>query len=248
MSLDLDKRQRAMLSEMGIKLWQPASAPSAALAQAAPQAQLEATPRVQMAQAVAEAPAASARSPAASVPLPARAPVASDASAESAWQLGQPQSLYPSPPEADSPLRWLVLAELPAGASEPLEGEAGQLLDNMLRAAGMHRDAGLHFVPVARGRGADPAAESTALESQLATLIELLQPSMVLVMGRLLAQAVLPAPEPFAKRRGEPLSVCACPLLLTYDAAYLLRNLPDKARAWEDLCQARVMAVRAAAL
>ena len=243
MSLDLDKRQRAMLSEMGIKLWQPPSVKKAELVHAAPEAEAEAEmkPRVQTAQA-----AAPARPMPAPTPPPSAAQAASDRSTDAAWQLGQPQALYPLPSEPATAIRWLVLSELGAGASAPLEGEAGQLLDNMLRAAGMHRDAALQFVPVTRGRGAE-AAGDRALQEQLAGLIASEQPTAMLVMGRLAAQALLPSPEPFGKRQGQHLSAHGCPVLLTYDATYLLRQLPEKARAWEDLCQARVMAVRAVA-
>lgn len=252
MSLDLDKRQRAMLSEMGIKLWHAPSTKGAELAPAAPpEAGREAKPLAQAARSAAPTtePPATPRAALSPAPAPSPTPVGAQASsgsgAEVTWQLGQPQAIYPSPAEPATTIRWLVLAERPAGASEALDGEAGQLLDNMLRAAGMQRDANLQFVPVFRGRGAEPASE-TALEDQLAALIESQRPSMVLVMGRLLAQAVLPSDQPFAKRRGQPISVRGCPLMLTYDATFLLRNLPEKARAWEDLCQARLMAAAAA--
>lgn len=256
MSLDLDKRQRAMLIEMGIKLWQPPSAkgaePSQAV-QAEPKAESQVTP-MPMAQAVIQAPEAH-KARAAPVPVAARAPAAppaqddSDANAGPSWQLGQPQPVYPNPTQGEqaSAIRWLILAELPTGAAQALDGEAGQLLDNMLRAAAMHRDADLQFVPVQRGRGAEPAGETQSLQDQLTTLIQSHQPSAVLVMGRLAAQALLPSDEPFAKRRGQPLSLAGCPLLLTYDTTYLLRNLHEKARAWEDLCLVRVMAAQAAA-
>ena len=262
MSLDLDKRQRAMLSEMGIKLWQPASAPAApvaepeasqgvqapatAITQTMPGSQRQVAANAQPTST--EAPAASRQASAAPMPSPAtaHAHAASDSGTEPAWQLGQPQPLYPAPSEPATSIRWLVLAELGAGATEPLEGEAGQLLDNMLRAAGMHRDADLQFVPVRRGRGTE-AADSQALEAQLAALMHSQKPTAVLVMGRLAAQALLPSDQPFGKRQGQHLSAHGCPVLLTYDATYLLRQLPEKARAWEDLCQARVMAARAAA-
>lgn len=255
MSLDLDKRQRAMLSEMGIKLWQPASAKGAEPAQAA-HAVPEAEPQVALVpvQVEAQAPAAPKARPAAPAPVAASAPAKplaqddGDANAGPSWQLGQPQPVYSMPQgEQASAIRWLVLAELPTGAEQALDGEAGQLLDNMFRATGMHRDADLQFVPVQRGRGAEPAAESQSLQDQLTALIQSRQPSAVLVMGRLAAQALLPSAEPFAKRRGQPLSLAGCPLLLTYDTTYLLRNLPEKARAWEDLCLARVMAAQAQA-
>lgn len=231
MSLDLDKRQRAMLSEMGIALWQPVSAKGAELVKAVPE---PAAPRGALSTAPSSAPA-----------QPSVTPQAGSAGIEPAWQLGQPQPIYPAPSDPVTSISWLVLAELPAGATEPLEGEAGQLLDNMLRAAGMHRDAALQFVPLERARGAEPVNESPSLYDQVVRLVHAHRPSVVLVMGRLVAQALLPSDQPFAKRRGQALSLAGCPLLLTYDTTYLLRNLPEKARAWEDLCLARGMAAQA---
>jgi uracil-DNA glycosylase len=103
----------------------------------------------------------------------------------------------------------------------------------------------LQFVPVIRGRSAE-AADGQVLEAQLAALIQSHKPTAMLVMGRLAGQALLPSPEPFGKRQGQHLSAHGCPVLLTYDASYLLRQLSEKARAWEDLCQARLIAEVAA--
>ncbi len=255
MSLDLDNRQRAMLREMGIRLWQAPSdyaaapeATSAAPARVEAQRPSQSSPVV-AAPATAPAPAPVARSSQSTGASASTAPATEEAERQTGpvWQLGSPQPIYPAAtsPDPSTSIRWLLLAELPHGATQPLEGEAGQLLDNMLRAAGMHLDAGLKFVAVQRGRGAEPGSEGNDLQDQLASLIDAEQASVVLVMGRLAAQALLPSPEPFAKRRGQALVLNGRPLLLSNDAAYLLRNLPEKAKAWEDLCLARTMAVQA---
>lgn len=251
MSLDLDKRQLAMLREMGIRLWQAPSAEEAGLDAAPGDSAAAAVPVAHAAPARAEVPVAKARQ------VPSAAVTADEAEPQTgptgpSWQLGSPQSVYPKAtnPAPANTIRWLLVAELAPGATQPLEGEAGQLLDNMLRAAGMHLDAGLTFAAVQRGqrgRGGEVASEDAGLAEQLALLVDAEQPSAVLVMGRLAAQALLPSPEPFAKRRGQALVFKGKPLLLMNDTTYLLRNLPEKAKAWEDLCLARAIAVQAPA-
>ena len=68
--------------------------------------------------------------------------------------------------------------------------------------------------------------------------IELLQPRIILAMGRFAVQALLRSDEPIGKLRGRVHRYQGVPLVVTYHPAYLLRNLPDKARAWDDLCLA----------
>jgi DNA polymerase len=51
-------------------------------------------------------------------------------------------------------------------------------------------------------------------------------------------QALLRTTEPIGRLRGKVHRYQGAPLVVTYHPAYLLRNLPDKARAWEDLCLA----------
>ena len=68
--------------------------------------------------------------------------------------------------------------------------------------------------------------------------MELLQPRIILAMGRFAVQALLRSNEAIGKLRGRVHAYQGVPLVVTYHPAYLLRNLPDKARAWEDLCLA----------
>lgn len=239
MSLDLDKRQRAMLREMGIRLWQPQpvapEAPEAAQAPKAPQ------PAVVVARPI--------------VAAPANAPTPSKATAgNSAWSLGEARALYaqPAKPAADNGLpavpgaaaRWLVLIETPPGATEtdPLAGDVGKLLDNMLRAAGLHQSASAVCAPLSRRVDAGHAAP---LEAALAELLKAEKPNVILIMGRLAAQALLQSTEPLGKLRGRAHQLAGVSAVVTYDAAYLLRSLPDKAKAWDDLCQAQLIAQRA---
>jgi DNA polymerase len=143
-------------------------------------------------------------------------------------QIGPWQALYPLPDDPALPT-WLVLAESPGG--ELLAGDAGKLLDNMLRAAQLHRSARVYGAVVARDAAA-PLAEG------LQQAVAAHRPALVLAMGRLAAQSLLQSAEPLGRLRGQVHDWQGVPVLVTYDAAYLLRAQADKARAWADLCQA----------
>ena len=262
MSLDLDKRHRAMLREMGVRVWQPmpVAVPPAAPALAAP-----------LAVPVGSAPLA-ATAPATSPANPPAIPIATDliavrardagaagtfpsqleavgrpaagvaqaSGAQALWQLGEALSLYADSTTAAGP-RWLVLAEAPAaalqaGTFKPFEGDAGKLLDNMLRAARLNFAGGVSLAPLVRHAHATTASNS--LDEALLGLIRGARPDVVLVMGRLAAQAVLRSGEPFGKLRGQVHLLHGLRAVVTHDAAYLLRTQADKARAWDDLCLA----------
>ena len=220
MSLELDKRQRAMLREMGIRLWQ---APGAA-AELPVAARAAARPPV----------------PAPSAPPLATASVASPAataSVDMAWALGAARALYE--PAAGASARWLLLIETSAdsAAADPLAGDAGKLLDNMLRAAGLPHSARAAWAPVSRQALA--GQPGPAIKDSLSALVQAEKPDVLLIMGRLSAQALLQSAEPLGKLRGQTHQLAGVPAFVTYDAAYLLRSLPDKARAWDDLCLAQ---------
>jgi len=146
---------------------------------------------------------------------------------------------------------WLVVGEAP-GEQEDLKGEpfvgaAGKLLDSMLRALGLSREEAppQRQVYIAntlkcrppRNRNPDPA-ELAQCEPFLQRQIELIQPRIILAMGRFAVQQLLRSQEPIGRLRGRVHRYQGVPLIVTYHPAYLLRNLPDKARAWEDLCLA----------
>ena len=69
--------------------------------------------------------------------------------------------------------------------------------------------------------------------------IELIAPKLILAMGRFAAQTLLNTDASIASLRGRLHEHAGVPLIVTYHPAYLLRNLPDKAKAWEDLLFAR---------
>ena len=229
MSLELDKRQRAMLREMGIRLWQ---APGASAESPVP-----------------ARPAARPAAPAPAATTSAAAPIASTAStvsAGAAWALGDARALYE--PAAGASARWLLLIETPAdgAAADPLAGDTGKLLDNMLRAAGLPQSARAAWAPVSRlatAAGPDASEPALALQNGLSALVQADKPHVLLIMGRLAAQALLQSAEPLGKLRGQTHQLAGVPAFVTYDAAYLLRSLPDKARAWDDLCLAQQQAL-----
>jgi uracil-DNA glycosylase family 4 len=69
--------------------------------------------------------------------------------------------------------------------------------------------------------------------------IDLIQPRLIVAMGRPAAQTLLQEEVKIAASRGRLFDFRGIPVLVTYHPAYLLRNLPDKAKAWEDLLFAR---------
>ncbi len=157
--------------------------------------------------------------------------------------MGDVQALYAEAAHAEG-ARWLVLAETPAAALQrepfnPFEGDAGKLLDNMLRAARLHKAGMVLLAPLVRHAASGPG---TSLPEALPALVASAQPDVVLVMGRLAAQAMLQSTEAFGKQRGQLHTLHGARMVVTYDATYLLRNPADKGKAWDDLC----LAMRAA--
>jgi uracil-DNA glycosylase family 4 len=65
------------------------------------------------------------------------------------------------------------------------------------------------------------------------------KPKLILAMGRFAAQTLLATDASIATLRGKVYRYAGVPLIVTYHPAYLLRNLPDKAKAWADLVFAR---------
>lgn len=146
---------------------------------------------------------------------------------------------------------WMVIGEAPGEQEdqrgEPFVGPAGQLLDNMLRALELSRDEGpperqvfiantLKCRPP-RNRNPDPA-ETAQCAPFLERQIALVQPRVILALGRFAAQALLASELPLGKLRGRVHEWRGVPVVVTYHPAYLLRAPSEKARAWEDLCLA----------
>lgn len=156
---------------------------------------------------------------------------------------------------------WMIVGEAPGEQEdrqgEPFVGPAGQLLDQMLGALGLSRQAapsegrGVFIANVLKcrppgNRNPQPQEVAQCLPF-LKRQIELLRPKVLLAMGKFGAQALLAeqwpevATMPLGKLRGQVYRYGDTPLVVTYHPAYLLRTPADKAKAWADLCQAHAL-------
>ncbi len=262
MGLMLDPRQAAMLQEMGMRLLPPLAPPEpatpasavagAGVAVAMPAPPAAAPPRV-------DAPVAAPPARPAIAPPPLRPAVAgSEDIATLDWDAlhariagCQACSLCASrrntvpgvgPQRAD----WMVVGEAPGEQEdlrgEPFVGPAGQLLDAMLRSIGLDRARNVHIANVLKcrppgNRNPEPQ-EMAQCEPYLQRQIALVQPRVILAMGRFALQTLLRSTEPVGRLRGRVHAYEGVPVVVTYHPAYLLRNLADKGKAWADLCLA----------
>ena len=137
---------------------------------------------------------------------------------------------------------WMIVGEAPGAEEdrrgEPFVGRAGKLLDEMLRAVGLCRDAVFiaNVLKCRPPRNRDPSkAEAAACRSYLEQQIAAVAPRLILVVGRIAAQELLGSNAPVGRLRGSEHDFNGTPLIVTYHPAYLLRSPAQKARAWEDL-------------
>ena len=272
-----------MLEEMGIKLWlredaaQTQEAPRAALATAATTTAV-ATPTP-----IRVAPAAQTNEPGGAPFKPEPRPggvevmdwqalqrAVSGCRACGLCQRRKNAVLGVGPQRAD----WLVVGEAPGEeedlAGEPFVGASGRLLDNMLMAIGLgrreaellpggaKRPANVYIANVLKCRppfNRNPESHEVAqCTPYLRRQIELLEPRIILAVGRFAANTLLQGlvedveRVPLGRLRGKiysyPNASKTIPVVVTYHPAYLLRNLPAKAQAWEDLCLALEVAKR----
>ena len=147
----------------------------------------------------------------------------------------------------DEQADWLLVGEAPGAEEdthgEPFVGQAGRLLDNMLASVGLKRGANVYIANVLKCRppgNRNPESREVAQCSPyLQRQIQLIKPKLVIAMGRFAAQALLGTDATIGSLRGKPYRYRGVPLIVSYHPAYLLRSLPEKAKAWEDLCFAR---------
>jgi len=281
--MELDARQRAMLEEMGVRVWSPMDA------------------------VVADDPAVPPPGPQAQSPSP-RAGMASPLAGERSVRVSGPVTAAPATPNAAAPralpadiaamdwddletavagcqacglcksrkntvfgvghrqARWLIVGEAPGEnediQGEPFVGQAGKLLDNMLRALGLARGAddaaqAVYIANVLKCRppgNRNPAPEEVLqCEPYLRRQVALLQPRIILAMGRFAVQSLLQhsvpevATQPLGRLRGQVHQYEGVPVVVSYHPAYLLRTPQDKAKAWEDLCLAQSLMMDASA-
>lgn len=151
---------------------------------------------------------------------------------------------------------WLFVGEGPGAEEdvrgEPFVGQAGKLLDAMLAATDLKRGENVYIANAVKcrppGNRTPDAGEMTACFPFLERQIALLRPKLIVLMGRAAVQSVLGEERSLAALRGRRHDYRGIPVVVTYHPAYLLRNLPDKAKAWEDLCFARRLWREASAL
>ncbi|MDX9994152.1 MAG: uracil-DNA glycosylase [Rhodocyclaceae bacterium] len=143
-------------------------------------------------------------------------------------------------PDAD----WLFVGEGPGAEEdergEPFVGQAGKLLDAMLAAIDLKRGQRVYIANAVKCRPPNnrtpEAGETAACWPFLARQIELIRPKLIVTLGKPAAQTLLQEEVTISRARGVVQDFAGIPLIVTYHPAYLLRNLPDKAKAWEDLC------------
>jgi DNA polymerase len=151
---------------------------------------------------------------------------------------------------------WMVVGEAPGEEEdergEPFVGRSGRLLDSMLRSIQLSRHAPddapadparqvyiANTLKCRPPRNRDPLPDELArCEGFLIRQIELVQPRLILAMGRFAVQSLLRSKEPIGRLRGRVHRYQNVPLVVTYHPAYLLRSPLEKARAWDDLCLA----------
>src|SRR3954462_8947346 len=147
----------------------------------------------------------------------------------------------------DPHAQWTLIGEAP-GAEEdrlgdPFVGQAGRLLDNMLAAIGLDRRKNVYIANVLKGRppgNRNPEPEEVEKCTPfLKRQIALIQPKLIIAMGRFAAQTLLASEASIASLRGRVYRYEGVPLIVTYHPAYLLRSLPDKSKAWADLLFAK---------
>jgi uracil-DNA glycosylase family 4 len=238
------ERQRRMLEEMGIRLWlpqapepaAPASASADAVVAVEPAPVVDATPA---GPAVPSAVAALGWTELRAAVAACRACGLCETRTQTVFGVGHARA------------HWMIVGEAPGETEdrqgEPFVGAAGQLLDAMLGALGLTRQeappqrqvfiANTLKCRPPRNRNPEPE-ELRRCEPFLVRQIELVQPRVILAMGRFAVQALLRSDEPVGRLRGRLHRYQGVPLVVTYHPAYLLRNPADKARAWDDLCLA----------
>lgn len=273
--MELDARQRAMLEEMGVRVWAPSealpaleTAPAPAFhnlpegARAGPAAPPPAAPRVPPTQ-VPVATAPSRAAVAAPRGLPADIAAMGWDELEAAVAGCQACGLCKSRKNTvfgvgQRQARWLIVGEAPGEnedlQGEPFVGQAGKLLDNMLKALGRSRTSddeaqSVYIANVLKCRppgNRNPAPEEVLqCEPYLRRQVALLQPRIILALGRFAVQSLLQhsvpdvATLPLGRLRGQVYRYEGVPVVVSYHPAYLLRTPQDKAKAWDDLCLAQ---------
>lgn len=240
--MSLDARQRAMLREMGVRVWQASEAATTAapVAPKAPETPAAAPQPAAVAPAAPASVASAGTDLTASRPTPTTQPPApADARASAqGWQVGPLQPLHQEGGEGepaasdDAGPRWLLLVEQRHDGGS---GDAQRLLQAMLQAAKLRQGNPVWLAPLQR-------SEAAGAVQGLAQALASTEPDLVLILGRLGAQALLETDEPLGRLRGQVHELWGLPAIVSYDPVTLLRSPADKGKAWDDLCLALQLA------
>jgi uracil-DNA glycosylase len=144
--------------------------------------------------------------------------------------------------------RWMFIGEAPGAEEdrqgEPFVGRAGQLLTSMIRALGLRRED-VYIANILKCRPPDnrdpKPSEAASCRRYLERQVALVNPTLLVAVGRTAAQNLLATETPIAKLRGKVHSfgAQAWPVVVTYHPAYLLRSPGEKRKSWQDLLHAR---------
>ena len=142
---------------------------------------------------------------------------------------------------------WLFVGEGPGAEEdeqgEPFVGQSGKLLDNMLAAIGVRRGREAYIANVVKcrppGNRTPTLEEAAACAPYLDAQIDLIQPRLIVALGKVAAQRLLNTDASLGSLRGKVHQYRGIPLVVTYHPSYLLRTLTEKAKAWQDLLFAR---------
>lgn len=142
---------------------------------------------------------------------------------------------------------WLFVGEGPGAEEdeqgEPFVGQAGKLLDAMLAAAGLQRGREVYIANVVKcrppGNRTPTLDEAAACAPLLDRQIELIQPKLIVALGKTAVVRLTGSDASMASMRGSLHRYGEIPMVATYHPAYLLRSLTEKLKAWEDMMLAR---------
>jgi len=142
---------------------------------------------------------------------------------------------------------WLFVGEGPGAEEdeqgEPFVGQSGKLLDNMMAAIGIRRGREAYIANVVKcrppGNRTPTSEEAAACAPYLDAQLDLVRPKLIVALGKTAATRLLGTEASLASLRGRVHRYRGTPVVVTYHPASLLRTLPEKSKAWEDLLFAR---------
>jgi DNA polymerase len=121
---------------------------------------------------------------------------------------------------------------------EPFVGRAGQLLNNMIKAMGLSREA-IYIANIIKcrppGNRTPERDECETCSPFLMRQIEAIGPKAIVALGAVAAKTLLAVNAPMSELRGRWYDFRGTKLAVTYHPAFLLRDPRQKKEAWKDL-------------